>query len=349
MSPRPPSESLAPAALDNAEASGRHPRPGYPSIYTIPWTSSERLALAADASSPDSDPSGPKTVLYLAYGSNMAASTFLGVRGIRPLSKVNVSVSSLRLTFDFRGAPYWEPCFANVGFRDLAETPAAANARHAEAEWDGRLMGVVYEVTLKDWRTIMRTEGAGTSYTEIVVSCMPIRNEPLAVEKPFLARTLYATYSSDGNGSQDCSWWSRMPMPAETHRYGSAQASARYLKLLRSGAKEHNLPDCYQTYLGSLQPFTVTHWRQRVGQYVFICTWGPLLIIFLKTTRLLADETGRLPRWLAAGLNLLSNLMWVSYDGIFKPVFGDGERTASDARAGSGSETKPLLSNGKGR
>ncbi|KAM4054473.1 AIG2-like family protein [Hirsutella rhossiliensis] len=356
MSPCPPSdaaESLAPAALDNAEASSRHPRPGsYPPISTIPSTPPERLALAAEASGAGSDASAPKTVLYLAYGSNMAASTFLGMRGIRPLSRINVSVSSLRLMFDLRGAPYWEPCFANVGFRDLAKKPAS-NGRQAEDEWDGRLMGVVYEVTLKDWRKIMQTEGAGSSYKEIVVSCMPIRNEHLAVEKPFLARTLYAAHSPGSDGSRACNWWSRMT--AMTHRPGSAQASARYLKLLSDGARENNLPDCYQRYLGSLQPYTITHWQQRVGEYVFLCTWGPLLITFLKTTSLLADDTGRLPARLAAGLNLLFNLMWMSYDTIFKPVFGDGERTGSDGsdgsdgRDGSGSEKLSLMSNGKGR
>ena len=43
-----------------------------------------------------------KTVLYLAYGSNLCNETFRGVRGIRPLSQVNVMVPSLRLTFDLR-------------------------------------------------------------------------------------------------------------------------------------------------------------------------------------------------------------------------------------------------------
>lgn len=344
MSPRPPPDvvkSLAPAALDNVEVTSRNPRSdSYPPISTIPNTSAERLAFAAEASS--ADPAAPKTVLYLAYGSNMAASTFLGMRGIRPLSRINVSVSSLRLMFDLRGAPYWEPCFANVGFRDAAKQPAS-NGTRAEDEWDGRLMGVVYEVTLKDWRKIMQTEGAGSSYKEIVVSCMPIPNEPRATTKPFLARTLYASHDSGGARS----WGSRMA--AGPQRSGPAQASARYLKLLSAGAREHNLPDCYQRYLGSLQPYTVTHWRQKVGGIVFVCLWGPLLITFLKTTGLLADETGRLPARLATGLNVLFNLMWMSYDNVFKPVFGDGETTEKDGRDGSGSEKLPLLSDGKGR
>lgn len=151
MSPGAPHDSLAPAVLDNAAASSRRPRRGsYPTVSSIPLTSAERLSRAT------SQEPAPKTVLYLAYGSNMAASTFLGMRGIRPLSQVNVSVASLRLTLDLRGVPYWEPCFANVGFRDPPEKPAS-NGGKAGDRWDGRLMGVVYEVMLKDWRTIMRT------------------------------------------------------------------------------------------------------------------------------------------------------------------------------------------------
>lgn len=59
------------------------------------------------------------TVLYLAYGSNLCAATFLGKRGIRPISQVNVTAPTLRLTFDLAGMPYTEPCFANTAIRKI--------------------------------------------------------------------------------------------------------------------------------------------------------------------------------------------------------------------------------------
>ncbi|KAF5025617.1 hypothetical protein F66182_2223, partial [Fusarium sp. NRRL 66182] len=59
----------------------------YPSIASIPRTSVERLAQAAEDYVIDRDHPTPNTYLYLAYGSNLAAETFLGVRGIRPLSQ----------------------------------------------------------------------------------------------------------------------------------------------------------------------------------------------------------------------------------------------------------------------
>ncbi|KJZ69225.1 hypothetical protein HIM_11388 [Hirsutella minnesotensis 3608] len=244
-----PIKTTVPAALDLTEVSNRSPRDGsYPQSADIPSTPKKRLSRAAEGASPDLM-AVPETVLYLAYGSNMAAATFLGMRGIRPLSQVNVSVPSLRLTLGLRGVPYREPCFANVAFRDLPER-ATTNAWKADSEWDGQLMGIVYEVTAKDWRTIMRTEGAGSSYKEIVVPCVPIGSKKSSADKtvtsddprPFLARTLYAAQTNDGHTEQLGCLSRLMTITRRPSTPGYAEASGRYLKLLRDGAKEHDLP-----------------------------------------------------------------------------------------------------------
>jgi hypothetical protein len=52
-----------------------------------------------------------------------------------------------------------------------------------------------------------------------------------------------------------------------------------------------------------------------------------MLIIFLTMSEFLADETGKLPPWLAKGVATMFNAMWMSYDAVFNPIFGDGERT----------------------
>ncbi|PNY23212.1 Uncharacterized protein TCAP_06827 [Tolypocladium capitatum] len=351
--------SAASAALDKAEVSRRHPRRGsYPPVSSVPFTSPQRLAQAAEDATSGPGEEASATVLYLAYGSNLSAETFLGARGIRPLSQVNVSVPTLRLTFDLPGVPYLEPCFANVGFMKLPEVPKLPDPTTPPVlppldpsqpgyKWDGRLMGVVYEVTPEDWRTIMRTEGAGSSYKEIVVPCIPIKPRITVPEKPpfpdlprpFLARTLCASYMPD-SGDDDPRkrrWWYRLVTGRQRPNPGYAQASARYLKLLQDGAGEHELPESYQQYLASLQPYTMTQGRQTIGQIVFLGAWAPLLIFVFTMTNFLADETGRLPRWLAGAVSGMFNLMWMSYDAIFKPVFGDGERTES------GDEEKVLL------
>ncbi|RDA94696.1 hypothetical protein CP533_6798 [Ophiocordyceps camponoti-saundersi (nom. inval.)] len=277
------------------------------SSCAVPRTSPQRLSQSA---SPDPSRPDPRTVLYLAYGSNMAAATFLGMRGIRPLSQVTVSVPDLRLTFGLRGVPYWEPCFANVDFRGLPEKDYG----QASGEWDGRLMGVVYEVTLSDFGVIMRTEGAGASYREITVPCFPIKSGsgPQDDVRPFQARTLHAPQQANDKG---------------VSKHAGAQPSSRYLKLLRDGAREHGLPGSYQSYLRSLQPYTITHWRQRLGRFLLLLIWSPMLLVFIKLTGFLVDDTGKLPAGLATLLSMWLNLMWLSYEFIFKPIFGDGERT----------------------
>ncbi|TWU71026.1 hypothetical protein ED733_000807 [Metarhizium rileyi] len=346
MSPTYNVGSAAPAALEKAEISARQPARGsYPPTSSISTTALERLAKAAEDAHPSSNLAAADTVLYLAYGSNMCAKTFLGVRGIRPLSQVNVAVPSLRLTFDLAGVPYREPCFANVGFRNVPDKKKDCQAKsvHQDMDWDGGLVGVVYEVTQKDYRTIMRTEGAGSSYEEIVVSCHPIVQEDAfhTAPKPFLARTLYAADTSNGDDKRR--WWQRLLDGRQRPDPNYAQASLRYLDLLRDGGREHGLPTSYQNYLRSLHPYIATKWSQIVGQYLFLSIWAPLLVFFFIMTGFLADETGRLPPWLAKGVTLMFNIMWTTYDAIFKPVFGDGERTVED----DADERKWLLGIGK--
>ncbi|KAL8636113.1 MAG: hypothetical protein Q9228_006458, partial [Teloschistes exilis] len=60
-------------------------------------------AIKKASSSSSSSKEKEKTYLYLAYGSNLAASTFQGARGIRPLAALNVVVPELVLTFDLPG------------------------------------------------------------------------------------------------------------------------------------------------------------------------------------------------------------------------------------------------------
>ncbi|KAI2727116.1 hypothetical protein CBS147354_3834 [Penicillium roqueforti] len=142
-----------------------------------------------------------ETVLYLAYGSNLASKTFREVRGIKPLSQICVLVPELRLTFDLPGIPYAEPCFAGTNYREISpladdevelqdhETDADSEylsekaalmgrTQQVEAvagcdkrQWHKPLVGVVYEVTLADYAKIIATEGGGRGYRDCVINC----------------------------------------------------------------------------------------------------------------------------------------------------------------------------------
>ncbi|KAJ8122409.1 hypothetical protein ONZ43_g1389 [Nemania bipapillata] len=117
-----------------------------------------------------------------------------------------------------------------------------------------------------------------------------------------------------------------------------AQPSPRYIKLIRDGAREHGLPDDYQAYLSSLSPYTLTQFRQRVGRILFLLAALPSLLLMLGLGRLLADDVGRTPRWLGLATTACMNLLWALYDAVFRPVFGDGERTMPEDEDEEGEE-----------
>ncbi|KAF7563298.1 hypothetical protein G7046_g839 [Stylonectria norvegica] len=329
------------AVLQKYKESLYQPTPkAYPTIASIPPTSASRLAEAAEDAADEPDRPKSTTYLYLAYGSNLSAETFLGMRGIRPLSQTNVNVPTLQLTFDLPGLPYREPCFANVAFRKIPTNPKLPDPTnppkvppfdpnppfqppHATYGSDlGGLVGVVYEVTEEDYRTIIRTEGGGASYKEIIVPClaippkMTIPEKPPVPElpKPFLARTLYAPFIPESNLPDDPrkkKWWYRfITRPQRDPNY--SEASARYLKLITDGAREHDLPDDYQAWLGSLRPYTITEWPQMVGQMLFLGTWGFLFLLMLGLSKIFADKDGHLPKWLTLYTTVLFNVAWKS-------------------------------------
>lgn len=340
------------------------PKPELPaSEKRLPHTSADRLEQSpAEGPGPKTE---PDTVLYLAFGSNLCAETFQGTRAIRPISSVNVTSPSLRLTFSIPGLPYVEPCFANTAPRKIPENPLPDPRQpvlpppvgdpEGEPTWNKGLVGVVYEVTKEDYRKIIATEGGGSSYKEIVVPClvipprMSVPEKPgPGIPKPFLAKTLCMPFIpsepedgdafGDGDDEKKGWWWWLIKGP-QRGREDYAQASERYLNLLRTGAAEHELPDEYQEYLAALPSYTITSVRQKVGRVVMMLAWGPPVLGAMTLGRALADEDGRMPSWLAACTSMVFRVMWGSYDLLFKRVFGDGERTVEgeeSSRVGAG-------------
>ena len=431
-----PKSSSVKATLDHIwdlDFKSKVPTLDYPPISSIPRTSPDRLQRATPKGPPadhipSSSPSANDylydhtasvpTVLYLAYGSNLCAQTFLGQRGIRPISAVNVSAPTLRLTFDLPGIPYKEPCFANTAIRkvpkhppipdppgkvpdlprppqftfpptsdeaefvshsDEVSTPHRIGLRrdfrenaYGDPEWDKGLVGVVYEVTPEDYATIIKTEGGGTSYQDILVPCIAIPNKvgipedpPIPeLPKPFFAHTLFAPRvpkkpgdgdgddgdedkkgarrtrdggdGDDGDGEDKRpldrlkDWWQDMLLRPIRPDPEYAQPSARYLKLIMDGAAEHGLPDEYQEWLAKLQPYTITSRRQTIGQYLFLVLAMPIMGLFLGLSKWLADDRGKVPLWLSLFMETLFHVVWLGYDRVFQPLFGDGERTEDE-------------------
>lgn len=283
-----------------------------------------------------------ETVLYLAYGSNLCAETFRGRRGIKPLAQVNVVVPELVMTFDLAGIPYLEPCFANTKYRKVRDNIAQKSMLKPNSSlredyknpfWSKGLVGVVYEVTIDDFAHIIATEGGGASYQDVLVTCHELPRGSATVpayptDHPFKAHTLYSPVFPPG-----------AKPPAKGGRFSRpdpeyAQPSARYLKLIRDGADEHGIPQEYKDYLHKLQPYTITSRRQRIGASVFKSVWLPIIKAVFRLNGRFADERGKSPKWLVALTGAIFKGAWVSYDGVFKRVFGDGERTQDEGSEG---------------
>jgi hypothetical protein len=289
----------------------------------------DRLASADDLATQDKQ----KTVLYLAYGSNLCNETFRGVRGIRPLSQVNVVVPSLRLTFDLPGIPYSEPCFANTARRDPNAPPSAdaslQKADYHKDRWHKGLVGVVYEVTLSDYAHIIATEGGGSAYHDILIDCYVLPRADTVpatpASKPFKAHTLFAPVVNDDDDDSTRST-ERNSRPDPSY----AQPSARYLKLITDGATECELPAEYQTYLHDIRTYTITTKKQAMGKALFLAVWMPIILVIFTLAKQFSDDKGRSPKWMAALSAMCFKGMWICYDGVFKHAFGDGERTVGD-------------------
>ncbi|KAK6516403.1 hypothetical protein TWF506_006313 [Arthrobotrys conoides] len=257
-------------------------------------------------------PNFKESFKYLAYGSNLSAETFLGRRGIKPLSQVKVRVPSLTLSFNLAGIPYKEPRFANVRPRE---------------EEDQELMGVVYEVTPKDYRTILTTEGG---YSVIEVTCIPL--EPVEGMDSFESKTLIVP----DKGTRT------------THE---GLPSLRYLNLLIKGAREHSLPTEYQDYIANTGYYEAKTIRQKIGSVTVLLTVLPVLIFLFGIRNFVSDKDGKAPKWLNDAQVFCFGQIWNLYDCVWKPLYGDGESTRHSvkkadevvANAGPATETDALL------
>ena len=64
--------------------------------------------------------------------------------------------------------------------------------------------------------------------------------------------------------------------------------------------------------------------------------WLPFITLAFGLNARFADKKGRAPQWLVALTGALFRGMWISYDGFFLKVFGDGERTLDEDEDGVG-------------
>jgi hypothetical protein len=173
-----------------------------------------------------------ETVWNVAYGSNLSAKKLSsrapdGRKPIVPLSQVPVTVPGYKLEFRLGAIPPVEPVMANA--RRSSDGP--------------QLHGVAYELTKEDYDTLCMSEHCATcncdpSYCEVPVDAFPYGSRtPISATLFVKAREATCRIGALAN--------------SELHeRY--LHPSARYMTLIRDGARAAGLDDKYQDWLAGM-------------------------------------------------------------------------------------------------
>jgi len=266
-------------------------------------------------------------VWYLAYGSNMSSAVLTKRRGVKPIKSIPVECRSLYLSFELRSSfPYVEPafgCILDVMNRDpetleevnyirrrTGNRPIYSSVDISKEELKEllppTLHGVLHKITKEDYETIRRTEGGG-GYDEFGYHDKPV--ECITYDgKRINALTLEVK---------------------RTACYPNCQASLRYLKILRNGAREHNLAPHYQKYLESLEPYKSNSLWTSLGKYFLVVLLSPFIIFIITVmggSRLLGYKQ-RLPWAFHWFMEKFSKGIFWFHDKIYSKIFGDGYNT----------------------
>ncbi|KAH7361344.1 hypothetical protein BKA66DRAFT_471065 [Pyrenochaeta sp. MPI-SDFR-AT-0127] len=240
---------------------------------------------------------------YLAYGSNMKASSMKG-RNIKPLATKTVRVPTHYFTFDVFGIPYSEPCYASI---ERFPDGRRENLRltHNRVCFDvPPLCGVAHLLSPADFHRLLVTEGSGVVYNLIELEAQELMEQR---RDPGMSLTVYTLKAK----------WPQRP---------NGTPSARYLNLFLEGAKESGLPTEYISYLESFPKYHKIEGKERTyGQLIFDLGWRPFLKRLVRLTTWRVDEDGNCPFWIAVLIVWLYQLMWSYHDYVHVPIFGRGD------------------------
>jgi hypothetical protein len=188
-------------------------------------------------------------IYYFGLGSNMSRKK-LENRGINN-TKIEVKsfeaavVPNYRLAFNLRGFPPLEP---GMGSLEPCDSNAKALMTYDKQECHGALV----KLTAENYKKVMASEGVSEDaenpgYEEIVVDAFAYGCKK-SVKAVALRARPHVRLNFD-------------PSP-----------SARYMNILKEGAKELNLKPCYQDFLARLPVHDVPKWQKKYVIYNLVCS-----------------------------------------------------------------------------
>lgn len=239
------------------------------------------------------------TVWVFAFGSNMDPSVLEGRRMIKPAESVAAVLPEMKLTFNQPGLPYREPGFATLEpIQDKEkETP---------------VHGVVHRMTEEQWAYYKETEGAAGK-SDVGYGVVEATVETYDGRK-LTAFTLVT-----------------QPKTLSLLKGKQAFPSKRYINILRTGARTHNLDPKYREFLDSVSHWEPSHIGGRIGSFLMGFISFGLLFPFFFLTRLYRKLNGLkninpdslFGRFQAAYFSIVFGLSWKMHD-ILSPILGCG-------------------------
>ncbi|KAF0984703.1 hypothetical protein FDP41_000602 [Naegleria fowleri] len=251
-----------------------------------------------------------QVVWYFAYGANMSSKVLIGRRKVKPMESYPCYVEGYDLVFNMKGLPYFEPAFASI-----------------EKRQGWRMHGVVHKITREQMDHIRRTEGGNGhdmddfGYREITVQATIY--QPWFTENDTNAATSYGTpnmyfQTVDAIALQG---------PPDIN---DANPSARYLNILRSGAKEYGIAKEWQDHLNNtLQEYKSAGAAKTFGKFSFVLIILPLFILPLIMIVLSHVVKVQTPYFVTRMFKHLGSLVWWVHDNIWSKLFGSGKNNRS--------------------
>ncbi|KAJ3124017.1 hypothetical protein HK098_001448 [Nowakowskiella sp. JEL0407] len=281
-------------------------------------------------------PPPEELVWYFAFGSNMSEKTLTGRRRIKPFESKAAYTTKFYLSFDFIGLPFLEPSFASIIpvptepiTREVAEKLHNATKFGLDFNFDPEnptaclpptLHGVAHLVTRLDFEKILASEGGqghdlDRGYEPMQLAVTTYDGETL------ITKTLKGRPGSIKS---------------------KLQPSKRYMNILITGSRQHNLKPEYIEYLESLHVYDPAKLSlsEKTGRVIFFVGLVPMIAVAFGAFTLnalwkIVARTHKSSKLVAVVIQ--STFIYARYlhDYIIEPIFGSGDHTAfkKDVRA----------------
>jgi gliotoxin/aspirochlorine biosynthesis gamma-glutamylcyclotransferase len=232
-------------------------------------------------------------VWYFAYGSNMNRSVFEERRKIKPIESSPAILSNYSLAWEIPGLPWQEPAFASVQpvcSPSVDQQPPLTDTN----QFCDHVHGVAHLITKDQWQRVLETEGGAEHNEEDTLNNQQQQQQQQQQEDKSTGYAVATVHLHlyDGRQLTTAKTLVAKAKTAALFKGKAALPSQRYLKLLQEGAKQHGLSQEYVDFLHSLEPYSSSGWRRKIGGIISAAVVFSLLVPVLVPLRVWRQVRG---------------------------------------------------------